>query len=106
MADNSNPVLRNELIAQANSLPHLIDLAEKSDPQLAESLTSKSLIGSKSVWAPAATWLVTQAVGYFGLGWDASTSAMVSSLLAWVAVVITRYFTRAPIGGVLTAEPK
>lgn len=106
MADNPTPGLRSSLIASANGLPDLIAKAEVNDPQLAESLTAKSLIGSKSIWAPAIAWGVTQAVAYFGLGWDTGTSAMVSSLLAWAVVIIVRYFTRAPIGGVLTAAPK
>lgn len=105
MADNPTPALRSSLIAMANGLPDLIAKAEKDDPQLAESLTAKSLIGSKSIWAPALAWGVTQAVAYFGLGWDAGTSAMVSSLLAWGVVIVVRYYTRAPIGGVITANP-
>lgn len=106
MADAAPPTVRNSLFAAAQNFPHYLELAKAGDPQFAESLTSKSLIGSKSVWAPAITWGVTQAVTYFGIGWDAGTSAMVSSLLAWAVVIIVRYFTRAPIGGVLTATPK
>lgn len=102
MADNPSPRIRNALISTANNLPDLIAMAQKSDPQLAESLTAKSLLGSKSVWAPPAAWLVAQGVGYLGLGWDASTSAMVSTLLAWGVVIVVRYFTRAPIGGIVT----
>jgi len=95
--------IRSSLIASANGTIDLIKKAEKSDPDLAASLKAKSLIGSKSVWAPLATWLVSLAATKLGLGLDADTSAEISSLLAYVVVVICRYVTRSPIGGVVSA---
>jgi hypothetical protein len=92
--------IRDSIVKDAQSLPDLIERAESVDPALAKSLSEKSLVGSKSVWAPAATWVVTWGASHFGLGWDQNTCALVASLLAWVAVIGARYVTRSPIGGV------
>lgn len=96
-------MIRDNLIKDAASLPDLIAKAESVDPNLAASLQAKSLIGSKSVWAPLATWAVTSIATHYGIGWDEGTSTLIASLLAYVAVIVCRYFTRSPIGGVVTA---
>ena len=82
--------IRNYIAKTAEDWPHFVELAEDSDPDLAASLKSKALVGSKSVWAPLATWAVSMAVSYYGLAWDSSTCAMLSSLLAYLVTVAVR----------------
>lgn len=96
-------LIRDNLVRDASSVPDLIAKAEAIDPNLAASLQAKALLGSKTVWAPLATWIVTSVVSYFGVGWDETTSTMIASLLAWAAVIVCRYLTRSPIGGIVTA---
>jgi hypothetical protein len=91
----------DRIIAGAKSLPDLIQQAEVYDPNLAESLTEKSLIGSKTAWAPLLTWSVTATASHYGIGWDAATSTMIASLLSYGVLLVVRYFTRSPIGSVL-----
>lgn len=100
--NTSKAALRDMIVADANSVPDLISKAEKADPDLAASLTAKALIGSKSIWAPLATAIVSWAVTRYGIAFDPDTSTLVSGLLAWLASVVCRYFTRAPIGGIVT----
>lgn len=101
MVDATPLAVRDRIIQSAQSLPDLISKAELADPKLAESLTDKSLVGSKSIWMPPISWAVSAIVAHYGLGWSDASSATVASLLAWAAVVVIRYFTRAPIGSVL-----
>lgn len=102
MMSDTKAAVRNALLAGATGTADLLAKAETADPALKAALTEKSLIGSKSVWMPLATWFVTQGVAGLGLGWDAATSTMMASLLAYVAVVGCRIVTRSPIGGILT----
>ena len=92
--------LRDYIAKSATSWGHFLALAEETDPALKASLTEKTLIGSKSVWAPLATWSVTAAATYYGLNLDPATCTTLASLLAYIIVVLMRCVTRSPVGGV------
>lgn len=72
-----------------------------SDQAPAEIITEKSLIGSKSVWYPLCSWVVSAVVLRYGIGIDEATSAEVSSLLAYFIVIAVRAVTHLPIGSLL-----
>lgn len=91
----------DDIIAAAKNLPDLISKAQTFDPPLAQSLIEKSLLGSKTAWAPLITWGVSAAASRYGVGWDVATSSMVASLLSYGVLLVVRYFTRSPIGSIL-----
>jgi len=104
-ASNPNLVTRNDLIADAKSLPDLIRKAQAVDPDLASMFTGKALLASKSVWGNAIALVVSWVVTRYGLGWDANTSAMVTGAIVMVATLIFRALTGQPITGIFTAAP-
>lgn len=98
--------LRDYIAKSATSWEHFLALAEETDPALKASVTEKTLIGSKSVWAPLATWAITATAAYYGLNLDPATCTTLASLLAYIIVVLMRYVTRSPIGGVFRVPPE
>ena len=105
-----NPKVRDAVIDGARDAASLLERAEGADPQLAEFLAGKSLLGSKTFWYPAilsgASWLAT----HYGLGWDPALTADLAGLVAAaVAIVtgwVTRCFTHAPIVSLLPVAAK
>ena len=85
--------IRDQVIAEARSLPDLIAKAKNFDPVLADQLTTKAAIGSKSLWGGLVTFGVTWAVAKWGLGLDANTCALVSGLISYGIGFIVRRFT-------------
>lgn len=102
----SSPTLaraENAAVSAANDVPTLIAGLKAVDSPLADQLQAKSLIGSKTFWAPIVTHAVTWAVGYWGLQWDAATTEAVAGLISWALMVAARYVARSPIGSILPA---
>lgn len=97
----ANQAIRNDLVRGAQSLPDLVHQAKTLDPHLAESLTEKSLVGSKTVWGPPISFGVIWLGSHYGLGWDDQTCAMLSGLISWVVLVGCRYVSRSSIGSIL-----
>lgn len=93
----------DRIIADAKSLPDLVSRATAADPQLAQSLTAKALVQSKTVWGTAAMMVLSWAVGRYGLGWSPDFCALVAGLLTMGATAALRAVTRSPIGGILKA---
>ena len=89
----------NQAVAAASNLPQLVAGLAAVDPALAEQLTGKAMIGSRSIYAPVATAGVTWLVGRFGLAWDPNTCALVSGLAVFAASVLFRKITNSPITG-------
>jgi hypothetical protein len=94
-------VMRDSVIRDAKNLPDLIAGANKFAPDLAASLTEKSLLGSKTAWAPLITGGVSVLVSHYGLGWDDATTGEVSGILTYLVVLAVRCVTRSPIGSLL-----
>lgn len=93
---------RNAVIATARDLPSLLNTARTMDPQLAESLTPKALLASKTVYGSAVSLVVGWAVTKWGLGWDADTCALVTGILTLGVTAALRTISRSPIGGLFT----
>jgi hypothetical protein len=72
--------LRNQIVADAQSLPDLIKRAEVLDPQLADTLKGQASTASATPLgafvAAGIAWLVT----HYGLGWDQSSVDLVAGL--------------------------
>lgn len=93
--------IQDQIVAEAKSLPDLIAAAQAVDPNLAASLTPKSLVGSKTAILPLVTWAVAAAASHYGLGWDEGTSATVASAVSYLVLLGVRTVTRSPIGSIL-----
>jgi hypothetical protein len=96
------PNLQDHLVAAARSMPELIASAQAMDPALAEQLTGKALVYSKTVWGTPIVMVVSWAASRYALGWDPATCSAVAGAITWGAVIVLRSITRAPIVGVLT----
>jgi hypothetical protein len=97
--------LQNRIVADARSMPDLIAAAKAADPALAEQLTGKALLYSRTVWGTPIVMLITWGASRYGLGWDVETCSAVAGAITWCAVVALRYVTRAPIAGIVTVPP-
>lgn len=97
--------IRDRLIADAQDVPSLILAANTEDPALAQALTGKALVASKSTYgatlALAVSWLATR----YGLGWGADTCAMVSGVLVLGVSAALRTVTSSPITGLFQPRP-
>ncbi len=98
--------LRSDIIRGAQSGVDLLQKAQASDPQLAASLTEKSLAGSKTVWFPPISFAVIWAASHYGIAMDPETSTMISGLVSWLVLVGCRYVSRSSIGSVLPTAAK
>lgn len=97
--------MTDKIVADAKSLPDLIAKAQQADPELAQQLTGKALLASKTVWGVPLTMIVSAVVTRYGLGWDASTCGIVSGALVMVATVALRWVTSSPISGIFKKGP-
>lgn len=95
--------VRNKIIADAKSLPELIQLAEQADPDFAKQLKSKALISSKSVWVTMASSAVSWVVTRYALNWDADTCMVATWVVITVCAAAVRWVTAGPIGGFFRA---
>lgn len=84
-------------INAAKDLPSLVSNIQAVDPALAQQLTGKALIASKSVYGVIATTALTWAVTKYGLGWDANTVDAVSGAVVLVATAVFRKLSTTPI---------
>lgn len=89
---------RDRLIADAKSLPDLVAKAQRFDPALAQQLTGKVLLASKTPWGVLVSGAVGWAVSRYGLGWDGATT----DLVAGAAVVLGAYAMRKISSGPIT----
>lgn len=98
----STAPIRDQIVADAKSLPDLITKAQAYDPALAKQLVAKPLIASKTFWGVTITTLLTPIVARYGLGWDQNTVELVSGAVVVLVTAIMRYITASPISGVVS----
>jgi len=98
---NPTPGVRDTIIAEARSLPQLIALAHSNDPTLADALTEKSLIASKTPWGVLAAAIVGWLVAHYALGFDQATTDLIAGACVVAGSYGMRVITRSPIGSVL-----
>lgn len=95
------PTLRDQLVADARSVPDLIAKAKDLDPTLAEQLTGKALVASKTPWGVLVAGIVGWGVAHWGLGWSSDTTDLVAGAAVVVGAYAMRWITRAPITGIV-----
>ena len=126
MSATAPPIsVRDQVIADAKSLPDLIAKAQSIDPGLAAQLTAKSLVASKTPYGTIAFTAVAWLAAHYGLAcpvtvtqsvtsgtitliqgcWTPDTINMLSGLAAmagaFIGSAVMRYVTKSPIGGIL-----
>ena len=122
------PTVRDQVIAEARSLPDLLAKAQTVDPALVQQLTAKSLVASKTPYGTIAFTAVAWLATHYGLAcpvniatqgatsgtiavvqgcWTPDTINMLSGLAAVVGAgvgsAIMRCITKSPIGGFFKA---
>jgi hypothetical protein len=89
--------LTDKVISNARDLPSLVSGLQVADPALAEQITGKALIASKTPWGTLAVAAVSWGVSHYGLGWDANTCALVGGLGLVVGSYVMRAISSSPI---------
>jgi hypothetical protein len=97
MAQITQTGLVNSAVAGAKDLPGLVTNLQAIDPALAQQITGKALIASKSVYGVVISTGLTWAVTKYGLGWDANTVDAVSGVVVLVATAAFRALSTTPI---------
>lgn len=72
--------LRDQIIADAQSLPDLIARAQTMDPTLARALKGQATILSATPAGALIGGAIGMLVSQYGLGWDANTVNLISGL--------------------------
>ena len=93
--------LIDEAIEEAKNLPDLITKFRQIDPALAQQLTGKALLASRSPWGVLLSAIVGWLVTHYGLGWSDDTVASVVGLIILGASYGMRYITRTPITSII-----
>lgn len=96
------PTVRDQVVADAKSLPDLIAKAQAVDPALAAQLTAKPLLASKSPIGTLIAGVVAWLAGRYGLGWDQSTCDLVAGCAVLLGGYGMRYVTASPIAGIFS----
>jgi hypothetical protein len=97
---------RDEAIKAAQSLPDLVNKLQTADPDLAEQLTGKALIYSRTPWGTLLATGIAWAVTKYGIDWDESTCALVSGAVLIAASYFMRWITTTPVMGIFTKAPR
>ena len=88
-------------VAAAKDLPDLVHKLDKVAPDLAQQLTGKALLASKTPWGTLLTALIAYAAAKYGLGWDQSTDELVAGVGLLIGAYAMRWVTTSPISGIL-----
>ena len=84
-------------VAAAQSLPDLVGKLETVAPALAEQLTSKPLLASRTPWGTLLGAGVAWASARYGLGLDPNATALVAGMGVLAGSYAMRYVTRRPV---------
>jgi hypothetical protein len=95
----------NKAIALAQDVPTLVAGLEQINPKLAEQITGKALINSRSPWGTLAAGAVGWAASHYGLGWDEGTASAIGGAAVLLGSYAMRAITSSPITGLTAAPP-
>lgn len=79
------PNVRDQIIADARTLPGLIAVAQARDPVLANAILGRATSAAKTQGGAAVAGAVTWIAARYGLGWDAGIDEIVAGLITLVA---------------------
>lgn len=92
-------------VASARSLPDLVNKVAIIDPSLADALSSKALIASKTPWGTLAGGIIMWGAAKFALGWSPEFCTLVGGAGVLIASYAMRTISSSRIGGVFSARP-
>lgn len=92
----------NAAIRAAQDVPSLVANIKAVDPGLADQLTDKALVYSKTPWGTLAVAGVSWLASRYGLGWSPEVCALVGALGLLVGSYTMRYVSSSPIGGLFS----
>lgn len=81
----------------ANDVPLVARAIASLDPDLAAQIAGKSALGSRTVWSGLIVHLLTWAVGYWKLDWDAATTEALAGGISYLILLGLRFVTKRPI---------
>jgi hypothetical protein len=96
---------RDAAIRAAQSLPELVENLRAVDPALAQQITGKTLIASKSPWGTFAVAAVAYLSSKYGLGWSEGVDELVAGGGILLGAYLMRLVTSAPIAGIFRRPP-
>jgi hypothetical protein len=84
------PAQRNQVIADAKSLPGLLTTAKTVDPALFTALTGSN---DKAVWLAPATSAVAWVASRYALGWDQDACSLVALVGGSIVLAIWHWLS-------------
>lgn len=87
----------NTAVSAAKDLPGLVNNLQAVDPALAQQITGKALIASKSVYGVIISTGLTWAVTKYALGWSPDLVDAISGGVVLVATAVFRALSTTPI---------
>lgn len=84
-------------VAAAQNLPDLVANLEAVDPTLAEQLTAKPLLASRTPWGTLLCAVVAWVSARYGIGLDPNATALVAGMGVLAGSYAMRYVTRRPV---------
>lgn len=97
MADITATPMVNAAVSTAKDLPDLVDKLNRIDPAMAQQITGKALIASKTPWGVVAAGAVAYISSRYGLGWSENVTDLVAGGFVLVASYGMRYLSSHPI---------
>lgn len=87
----TTPQVRDQVIADAKSLPDLLSRAQEADPPLFKLLTASN---AHNVWYAPLVSVVSWLSTHYALGWTPDTSSAVAGLILFVGVGAAHWIAR------------
>lgn len=96
---------RDQLIADAKSLPDLIATATVADPALAKALTGQAQQASATPAGSVVAFLLTAVVTRYGLGWSPEFVGLVSGLAVLAGGYLVHWYQSRRAKAILATPP-
>ncbi len=97
----------DDAVKYGRGFASFISNLDRSDPEIARAFAAvtddKSLLASKTVWMPAAAWIVSWLATHLVLGISGESAAMLASVLAWGFAIAGRWMATTTIKRVFPA---
>lgn len=97
--------MTDRAVAVSQDMKGLMENLRLANPALAESMTAKPLMASKTPWGTLAAGGIAWLSSRYGLGLDAEMCALLSGIAVLAGSYAMRYITTSPIAGVIKGAP-
>ena len=100
--DTSAIPIRDQIIARATGFNSLVRAAQAYDPALAEKLTTKAAIYSKTNWAVPLSLLIAFAASHYGFALDTDATALIICAVGTITTWVMRRLSTGAVAGVVS----